>query len=358
MFTIGEYFESTLIRGIDEGIGTPMIVQSMQGTPRDGSLELMTGTVGDAGPTGEPCRPFRWEGDIADQAALFALSPKLTTAHAGKAWRVLSTDTLMYWNGTSFDTFTDAFGGAGPDGDPCTVSIGTVATGPVGSELEATISGTPPNLVLHLTVPRGIQGEKGVSGGPGPIRQAPDYADGTHTEGMVPMWDATSQKWTAQPYPGLRGPWSIVEATAWDGSAGFAPSQSGISAESYAVAQLDIPAQDCAWRPLVAGGVIVRTSEGSGNFTTRVDAEVRLDSTSGQTVALGAGTVFGVDGFCSFQPFYATHAMTPASTVGVVPAGTAATLHVVLRRMTGDASYTYTRSGAQILCWAQPVREL
>ncbi|MFE3191658.1 hypothetical protein ACFXHA_21790 [Nocardia sp. NPDC059240] len=355
MSTVGKYFESTLIRGIDEGVGTPGVAQALHGTPRDGSLELMTGTPGDIGPQGEPGAAFRWEGDIADQAALAALAPRLGLAHAGKAWRVLATDTLMYWNGTSFDSFTDAFGASGPDGAPCDITIGTVATGPAGSALQATVTGTKPNLVLNLTVPQGVKGVQGAPGGPGPIRQAPDYADGPHRDRTVPSWNAAGQKWTPRPFPGLRGPWSIAGAQAWDGGPGFAPTQQNVGTTPNTIAQLRIPAQDVDWRPVIAGGALVFTSETIGNFNTRIDAEVRIDSDSGQIVALGAGFPFGADGFCYFQPHYATRAMTPDGAVGVIPAGRAVTLYVVLRRNRGDSNYTYRQGDSQILCWARPV---
>ncbi|WP_458687354.1 hypothetical protein [Nocardia tengchongensis] len=355
MSTVGEYFESTLIRGIDEGIGTAGVVQSLHGTPRDGALELMTGTTGPAGPQGEPAAAFRWEGDIADQAALTALSSKLGIAHAGKTWRVLATDTLMYWNGTSFESFTDAFGAAGPEGQPCSITIGTVATGPAGSNLQVAVSGTNPNLVLNLTVPQGIKGRKGDPGGPGPVRNAPDYADGPHVDGSVPLWNAASNRWQGRPFPGSRGPWSIMGAQAWDGGPGFAASQSKVGTTPNTVAQLNIPAQDVDWRPVIAGGVLVFTDEGIGSFNTRIDAEVRLGSAVGQIVALGAGFPFGADGYCYFQPYYGARAMTPDSTVGVVPAGQAVTLYVVLRRNHGDSLYSYKQDDAQIVCWAKPV---
>ncbi|WP_327143088.1 hypothetical protein [Nocardia sp. NBC_01327] len=354
MSTIGEYFEHTLIRGLDEGIGTPGLVQSMHATPRDGSLELMTGSPGPTGPAGEPCRAFRWEGDIADQAALTALSAKLGVAQAGKAWRVLSNDTLVYWNGAGFDNFTDAFGAAGPDGISCTVSIGTVDTGPVGSDLQATITGTAPNLTLNLTVPRGVKGLKGAPGSPGPIRNAPDYSNGTHIDKAVPQWDSGAGKWTPRPYPGLRGPWSIAETVAWDGGPAWAATQMNIGTSPNTVARLNIPAQDADWRPVVAGAVYVQTAENAQTFDTRVDAEVRLGSDSGQLVALGSGTPSGIDGACRFQPFFGAR-ITPDSTVGVIPAGQPVVLYVVLRRITGSSNYYYYQGGAQILCWAQPV---
>ncbi|MGW4364616.1 hypothetical protein ACWEKT_03140 [Nocardia takedensis] len=355
MSTVGEYFASTRIRGIDEGIDEPAIVQAMHGTPRDGSLELMTGTQGPTGPAGEAAAPFRWEGDIADQAALTALSGKLTLAHAGKAWRVLSTGALVYWNGAGFDTFTDAFGAPGPDGQLCTVTLGAVDTGAVGSVFQATLTGTAPNLTLNLTVPRGIKGRKGEPGGPGPIRQAPDYTDGTHLDRAVPVWNATTQKWVPRARPGLRGPWSIVESQAWDGGAGFVASQAGISTATKTVAQLNVPAQETDWRPMVAGGVVVRSVENWDQFSTRVDAEVRLGSATGQLVALGAGMVTGAATRARLQPFFGARGLTPDSTVGVVSAGQPATLFVVLSRNAGSANYDYTMAGSQIVCTARPV---
>ncbi|QIS16572.1 hypothetical protein [Nocardia arthritidis] len=354
MSTVGDYFQSALIRGLDEGIGRDGLVQSLHGTPRDGSLELMTGSLGDTGPVGDPARPFQWEGEIADQAVLSALAAKLDTAHAGKAWRVRGTDTLVYWNGTSFDTFADAFGAAGPEGVACTVSVGTVDTGPVGSDLQVTVTGTPPNLTMNLTVPRGVKGRKGDQGSPGPIRKAPDYADGPHLDGAVPVWSKAVGKWVPRAYPGLRGPWSIVGGQAWDGGPGFADSMYNTSASPNIVARLNIPPQDCDWRPVVTGGVIAQTVEDSQTFDTRVDAEVRLGSDSGQIVALGPGMGSGIAYHCGFQPFYGAR-VTPDSSVGVVRAGQPAVLNVVLRIITGKSNYNYIMDRAQVVCWVRPV---
>lgn len=49
--------------------------------------------------------------------------------------------------------------GATPD-----LSIGTVTTGQPGSDADASITGTPENPVLNLTIPRGSQGEQGEPG--------------------------------------------------------------------------------------------------------------------------------------------------------------------------------------------------
>ncbi|MGW6423520.1 hypothetical protein ACWF82_12655 [Nocardia sp. NPDC055053] len=355
MATVGRYFESTLVRGIDEGIGRAGVVQAMQGTPRSGDLELMTGLAGPAGPAGAAARPFRWEGDIADQAALSALGSKLGVAQAGKAWRVLSAGTLVYWNGTGFDSFAEAFGAAGPDGEPCSVSIGTVETGPVGSELAVTVTGAAPNLVLNLVVPRGVQGAKGTTGGPGPLRQSTDYLDGAHPDRAVPVWDVGLSKWKPVPYPGLRGPWTINDDVAWDGNAGFVPSQNNISAATKVVAQLNVPAQDTAWRPMVFGGVVVRSVENYDQFTTRIDAEVRIGSATGQRVALGSGQVTGAHTRARLQPFLGVRNLTPDNPIGVIPAGQNATLYVVLSRNAGTANYDYIMDDSEVVCFARPV---
>lgn len=60
-----------------------------------------------------------------------------------------------------------ATGATGPQGDagPTTnLTIGTVTTGDAGSNATATVDGTPPNLTLNLTIPRGDTGANGTSG--------------------------------------------------------------------------------------------------------------------------------------------------------------------------------------------------
>ncbi|MFC9966344.1 hypothetical protein ACFVH4_19115 [Nocardia ignorata] len=354
MTTIGEYFEQTQIRGINEGIGTPRIVQSFHGTPKDGTLELPTGSPGPTGPQGPPAHRFRWEGDIADPVALAALAQTLGPAHAGKAWRVETTNTLMYWNGESFDSFLEAFGGRGPTGELNTLTLGTVETGPAGSDLEIEITGTPPSQVLNIVVPRGVQGVKGPLGSPGPLRDATDYDDtNPPIDGAVPLWDSATSKWTPQPYPGWRGPWTVFEGTAWDGGAGFVPSQISVSTNPNTICTVTIPAQDCAWRPMVFGGAFVRTT--ASDNSNRVDIEARLGSAAGQIVAQGPGIPFALDWFNKLGPQFNTPSMTPASSVGVVAAGAAATIVVVLRRNLGTGTYSYGRTGANLTVFAVPV---
>ncbi|MFC4124943.1 hypothetical protein [Nocardia rhizosphaerae] len=354
MTTIGEYFEQTQIRGINEGIGEPGIAQSFNGTPKDGSLELPTGSPGPTGPQGPAAHRFRWEGDISDPVALASLAESLGPAQAGKAWRVESTNTLMYWNGSAFDVFAEAFGGHGPTGEVNTLTMGTVTTGAVGADLEITITGTPPSQTLDITVPRGVQGAQGPIGSPGPLREATDYDDTTPpVDGAVPLWNSTTSKWTPTPYPGWRGPWTAFEGASWDGGAGFIASASGTSTSPNTLCTINVPAQDVDWRPLVFGGALVRTT--ATDNSNRVDIEARITNAAGQIVGYGPGTPFGLESFTRVQPQYNTASMTPASSVGVVSAGVPAVIAIVLRRNLGSGSYNYIRTGAHATVWAVPV---
>lgn len=354
MTTVGEYFAGVSLRGLNEGIGAESVVQSFAGTPADGSLELPTGPQGDTGPAGPDAMPFRWEGDISDPTALAALATKLGAAHAGKAWRVLSTDALMYWNGTSFDSFPEAFGGHGPTGPVNVLTLGTVTTGAAGSDLGVSITGTPPAQTVNLTVPRGVKGVKGPIGTPGPLRGASDYDDTTPpVNRAVPLWDPTASKWKPVAYPGWRGPYAAFEGDSWDGAAGFAATQASTSTSPNTICSVNVPAQDCDWRPLVLGAALVRTSTNDG--TTRVDIEARITSDAGQIVAYGPGMAYGLDWATKLGPQFNTAAMTPTSSAGVISAGVAAVIRIVLRRNVGSGSYTYTRTGAHVSVFAVPV---
>ncbi|WP_369024062.1 hypothetical protein [Nocardia cyriacigeorgica] len=354
MSTVGEYFESTSLRGLDEGLDRDGIVQSFVGTPADGSLELPTGAAGPDGDPGPAAYAFRHEGDIADDAALQSLAATLRPVHAGKAWRVLDTNTLMVWNGRSFDAHPDAFGGHGPTGEVNTLTIGSVTTGAVGADLEVTISGAPPAQTVDLVVPRGVKGVDGSEGSPGPLRLSSDY-DNTpaHVDGMVPLWSVSAGKWVPTPYPGWRGPWTILEGQAWDGGAGFAASQTNVGTSPNTIAIVNVPAQDCDWRPLVLGAAVVRTIV--TDTSVRVDLEARLGGADGQILGFGSGMGYAVDWANTLQPHYATAAVTPSSGVGVVAAGAPAQIYIVLRRNVGSGNYTYTRTSAHVAVWAVPV---
>jgi len=59
-------------------------------------------------------------------------------------------------------------GPAGPAGPSTDLTIGTVTTSAPGGQAEAEVTGTPPDLVLDLTIPRGDEGPQGPVGPIGP----------------------------------------------------------------------------------------------------------------------------------------------------------------------------------------------
>lgn len=354
MATVGDYFSFTQFQGINEGIGNPGVVTSLEGTPADGSYENMQGEQGPDGPQGDPGTPFRWEGDVADHAALEALIPLLNERMFGFSYRVESDNSVMFWTGTKFVQFVDAFGGLGLTGEVNTLTIGTVTTGAVGTPLIVSITGTPPNQTLNLTVPRGGTGQKGLQGPPGPIRNSTDYDNTvTHTNGMVPLWDPTDSKWTPTEWPGFRGPWSVVEAQSWDNpSSGFVADITNSSTNPNTIATINIPALPIRWRPYITGGATLNSIP--TDFSTRVDLEVRIGSAAGDIVARGVGSAVHVEWHARLRPFFAS-TFTAGSTTGTIAPSTATTLYVVIRRNLGSGNYSYKRAGAQITVWAHPV---
>lgn len=353
MTTAGEYFDQTLFRGINEGSGAG-VVTSLEGTPRDGSYEMLLGEQGPEGPEGAPGIVFVWQGDVADRAALDALIPTLNANMFGFAYRVLDDNSVMFWDGAKFIQFTDAFGGLGLTGEVNTLSIGTVDTGNVGDPLAVSITGTPPTQTLNLTVPRGPTGQKGEDGPPGPITGSTDW-DNTVTlvDGMIPLWSESTSLWTPTEWPGFRGPWSVVESQSWDNpSSGFIADVSNTSTSPLTLATINIPALPIRWRPYVIGGATL--SSVATDFTTRVDLEVRIGSAAGDLVARGCGSTVYIDWYRRLRPFFAS-SFSAGSTTGTIAPDTATTLYLVARRNFGSGNYNYKRANAQLIVWAQPV---
>src|SRR5690606_38349314 len=112
---------------------------------------------------------------------------------------------------------------------------------------------------------------------------------------------------------------------------GFAATVSDVSTNPKTVAIVNIPAQDVAWRPMVLGGVKVRG--GAGSPSTRMDLEACIGSAAGQVVAVGGGLSAEAWWWNQLIPQYQTSALTPASSVGVIAAGVATSIHLVLRRI-------------------------
>lgn len=345
MTTLGEYLDGALIRGVDDGIGAGA-VGSLQATPKSGDLELPEGGKGPVGPQGPPAYDFVWRGELADEAALAAQRPQMKSHHLGHAWRVVDTESLVFWDGTTFVTFTDAFGARGTTGAVNTLTIGAVTTGAVGSALVVTITGSSPNQTLNLSIPRGGQGMKGKDGSPGPIVNAPDFdATVSRTQGMTPQWDVSIEKWRPAPWPGYRGPWSIGESSF---SAGI-----NAASASIVVATIPIPAIDTAWRPEVFGGILFKPNS-DADVAFQLFLNARVGSATGPIVGQGLVNYFNIEQYARMQPFYGSANFNPGDLTATVPANTAITIYLVANRL-GTGSYSYYQSGATAVVRARPV---
>uniref|UniRef100_UPI003F490845 hypothetical protein n=1 Tax=Nocardia suismassiliense TaxID=2077092 RepID=UPI003F490845 len=334
------------MRPVSDTIGLPYTVNPLQVADREALIEIREGPPGPAGVQGLPAWPWQWMGDAATPATLDALN--LTTADAGKAWRVVSLGAVYYWTGLEFVPNYEAFGAPGHQGTPNALT-GSGVVGATGSAAAAQITGTSPGQHLEITFPQGIQGDPGDPGAAGRIQDAADVLiDATHPLGQdfVLAWDTTLNKFRPVPNPRNAGPWAIA--------AGQFTGGSNINTTPKVVATMTIPAQPTAWRPIVEGGLVV-LSHVHQIGQSRMDVEVRVGSIDGDLVGYGHGLAAANDNRVSIGSRFA-FPMTPTVNFGVVAANTTTTLYVLVRRVLGEASYTVTTEHAQLIVYAHAVR--
>ena len=117
------------------------------------------------------------------------------------------------------------------------LSIGTVTTGNAGTNASATITGTSPNFVLNLTIPRGNTGATGATGatgpaGPsgvytGPLKPTSSYWKGISVRGSNPYGNTPFQlpsggTWAYYVYEGFTsGGYSSISVAAGGTQIGF-----------------------------------------------------------------------------------------------------------------------------------------
>lgn len=334
------------MRPVADSIGVPYTVNPLQLHDREALIEIREGPRGPAGEEGAPAWPWLWQGDIATRAALDALA--LSTDDARKAWRVVAENTLYYWTGLHLIPFEAAFGAPGHQGIP-NILTGSGVVGPTGSAAAAHISGAAPAQHVTITIPQGIPGDPGDPGVAGRIADAADVAiDAEHPLGQdyVLAWDTGLGRFRPVPGPRRGGPWAIAAAQFTGGS--------NINQSFKVVATMTIPAQPSRWRPLVEGGVVVLSHVPQLN-QSRLDVEVRVGSTTGELVGYGHAIAAANENRVQISPKFG-YPMTPDSTFAVIPARTTTTLYVLVRRVVGDASYTVTTAGAQLIVHALPMR--
>lgn len=147
---------------------------------------------------------------------------------------------------TAYWTLIAQKGDTGATGASPTISIGTVSTGAAGSNASATITGTSPNLVLNLTIPRGntgAQGPQGATGATGP--QGPQGPSGVYTGPLKPTADYW-KRLTTQTIPS-GGTWAYVLTTV-GGTNGGQVGSVGIAAGGITLPQWTGQTSGFCWR--------------------------------------------------------------------------------------------------------------
>ncbi len=334
------------IRGVGDTTGLPFTVNPFEMVDREALIEIREGARGPIGPTGAPSWPWQWMGDVANPAALEALS--LTTADARKAWRVVSENAIYFWTGLDFIPFYNAFLTPGRQG-ALNRMTGSGVVGAPGSSASAAITGAPPNQHLEITFPQGVQGDTGDPGAAGRIRDAADVlvdANNLLAQDYVLAWDVASSKFRPVPNPRNAGPWAIAGGQFTGGS--------NIGVSPKVVATITIPAQPTAWRPIVEGGLLV-LSHVANIGDSRMGIEVRIGSADGDLVAAGYALAAANVNRVNIAPRH-EYPVSPTSPLGVVAANQTATLYVLVRRLVGTNNYTVATEHAQLTVYAQPVR--
>ena len=169
----------------------------------------------------------------------------------------------------------------GHKGDP-NVLTGAAVTGAHGSSATAALTGSSPNQILTITVPKGLQGAQGDPGVAGRIADASDVDTTTQalSDNMVLQWNAATSKFVPAASPTWAGPWTI------DGAV-FSAS-SNVNEAPRTLATITVPPLTYPWRPYILGRLPMQCHvQAVGN--SRCDVEVRSGTEDGDLVAYGRG---------------------------------------------------------------------
>ncbi|MFE3060721.1 hypothetical protein [Nocardia sp. NPDC059236] len=342
MSTVYDADVTVTMRTVEDPVGLPYTVNSVELAGREVLVEIRQGPPGIQGLQGGPAWPWLWMGDIASFAALQALG--LGTADARKAWRVVAENALYLWTGMEWVRSLDAFQAPGHQADPTTLD-GVAIAGATGSAAAASITGTAPDQQLAITFPRGATGDVGDPGQPGRIADAQDVDMSGARQDYVLAWDAADSKFHPVTPPRLAGPWAIAGGQFTGGS--------NLSQSPKTLATMNIPALPYAWRPIVLAGTIAIQNHVSPPDAGRVNVEIRLGSLDGTLIGYGVSVGLANSSEVAFHPRW-EYPLSPGSDLGVVPANTTAALYVVARRVFGSSNYSVQTANAQLIVMAQP----
>lgn len=305
-----------------------------------GVLEVEQGQIdmdvlaykGDKGDTGEVGPTLK-----VQEPVLEANKPNLgdmTAQYIGYAWPIVGTSDAIVYNGTELVRVPLFQGMQGEPGVTPTIAAETQVT--TGPETVLSLVEISDNVYqLQGTVKRGDKGEPGVTGPPGPSAAINSAAD---VEGPIGVGQTlvmgTDGKFRAQD---LAQPSGVYKKSGADSDWQDVDTGANWTGDTVQITVMQIPAQDFAWEPEVQGHIEIQYV----GIAVRFDVEVRLGSVSGPLVALGPGMAS-----TAFLSTWTPRSIQPATeetsgpeqSTTIVPAGQAANLYLVLRRIESAAA--------------------
>lgn len=328
---------------VEDGMQLHQVV--LQGTMADGSMWIPV-LKGETGTAGVNALPWKLQPQVyatfAELTAAQVLGDNATDRQ--KAFYV-GDDTaksLYLWTGTTWQGYPNILmtaQGPAPDLEF------TVDTVPPGTPSSVDVTGTPADgftVALSIEQAEGEQGETGATV-IGPTSWTSPPADGD-----IATADAATGKLTPlTPVPAIRGPFTLPPAA-------FTPASitQSDSIIRVPIASLEIPEQGYDYRHFIQGCVEV-----FGGTTTRVDIEVRVNSTTGPLVGYGRGALGAYWMPVEISTCYEEQA-TPNSGPGIIesPADAAhRTLYINAVKIQGTGQAWAVRADrAQLATWLVP----
>ncbi|QMU18989.1 hypothetical protein [Gordonia rubripertincta] len=331
------------IFGIPQPAGAPPMTDTYLHVRRrqDGAAEKakmgLPAYQGEPGPPGPPGAIHQGERTTAQ---LNALALVLGADQTNWAYRNTDTNDQYVWTGATFIVYHGVYGTPGPVGPPPSLQAGTLTIDgdPVAGGYGVRVSGSAGAYAVGLDLPEMPQGEPGPPGPSGSILTSVDVATGsTPTNGDVLAYRSSDSKLVWRP-----GQFVTEEYVV--GPGGFPTVTKTPTDTTHLLFSLNIPAKSWPYRFDFVGGVDVSSSTG-----TQIDMEIRTgNATNGPIVGYGKGQ----DGEGFREVAFRAHSevdLTPASSEGVIAAGTAVTLYVSAVKVAGNLkSWSIRNTKAQL----------
>lgn len=255
----------------------------------------------------------------------------LTKQDIGWFWPIIGSSTVYTYNGFDLIPIENYLGARGPVGPAPTIRIGDVNE---ADEARVVAWQDPEGVtVLDVDLPRGEPGERGVKGDTGDsasISHAEDYDDGgtPGQPGDVLTLRGDGDWGPARPQLGA----GVVKRSGADENWRAIDTGAFWGGDYVGITELTVPPQPFPWEPEVYGMVDLKVD----GIMVRMDVEARLGAVSGPLLALGPGPssnkMIGEWVTRQIVPAADETASFNASST-VVPAGQAAVIHLIARRV-------------------------